>query len=95
MPRYYFRIPQGGFSGTSELEAEFTDENAAWAELANVGGDLLGSIARKLKPNGNWQIEILDEGKKPKYRISLFAETLDKKPLRLSDIDQPEPLVSE
>ncbi len=79
MPRYYFRIQQGEFSGASDLnEVECADENAAWAELAQVSGDLLGSIARKLKQNASWQIELLNEAKKPLFRVSLIAETLNK-----------------
>jgi hypothetical protein len=79
MPHYYFRIQRGEFSGAYDLdEVECADENAAWTELAKVSGDLLGSVARKLKQNARWQIELLNEAKKPLFRVSLIAETLNK-----------------
>jgi hypothetical protein len=79
MPRYYFRIQRGEFSGAYDLDAfECADENAAWAELAKVSGDLLGSVARKLKQNASWQIELLNEALEPLFRVSLIAETLNK-----------------
>jgi len=37
---------------------------------------LVGSITRKLNQNTDWQMEILDESKKPVFRISVVAETL-------------------
>ena len=49
MARYYLRIQQGQFSGVSDLGPDFSDDRAAWEELANVGSDLLVGIARKLK----------------------------------------------
>jgi hypothetical protein len=76
MARYYFRIQQGAFSGVSERGTELSDDHAAWGELARVAGNLLGSIARKLQQNNNWQIELLDEARKPKFRINLVGETV-------------------
>jgi hypothetical protein len=38
---------------------------------------MVGSIARKLKQNAEWQMELLDESKKSVFRISLVAETFD------------------
>ena len=78
MPHYRFRIQQRDPSGTSELGTDFSDDNAALEELAKVSGDLIGSIARHLAQNESWQIELLDEASKPKFRISLAADTLDK-----------------
>jgi uncharacterized protein DUF6894 len=78
VPRYHFRIQQGEFSGAPDLGTEFADDNAAWAELAKVSGDLLGSVARKLKQNASWRIELLDDARKPVFRVSLTAETLDR-----------------
>jgi hypothetical protein len=37
---------------------------------------LLGSISRSLKQNAEWQMELLDEGKKPVFRIRLVAESV-------------------
>ena len=49
--------------------------DVAWAEMTKVCGDLVGSIARSLKQNGKWEVELLDESKTPTIR--LVAETLD------------------
>lgn len=77
MPRFYFRILSGGFSGASDSTFDVEDRGAAWAEMTNVCSDLVGSISRNLKQNTEWQMELLDESKKPLFRIRLVAETLD------------------
>jgi hypothetical protein len=45
--------------------------------MTSVCGDLVGSISRNLKQNAEWQMELLDESKKPLFRIHLVAETPD------------------
>jgi hypothetical protein len=77
MPRFYFRIRSGGFSGASDSAFDIEDREAAWAEMTKVCSDLVGSISRNLKQNTEWQMELLDESKKPVFRIHLVAETLD------------------
>jgi len=72
MPLFFFRIPNAG-----DCAAEFADRDAAWKELTGVCGDMVGGISRKLKENGEWQMELLDASKKPVFRIRLVAETLD------------------
>jgi hypothetical protein len=37
---------------------------------------MIGDVSRKLVENAKWQIELLDEGRKPVFRIRLIAETL-------------------
>ena len=76
MSQYFFRISHGRYSGASDQGSEFESREAAWAEMTKVCGDLLGSISRKLKQNGEWHMELLDEAKKPLFRIRLLAETL-------------------
>lgn len=44
--------------------------------MTKVCGNLLGGISRSLKQNGEWQMELLDEARKPVFRIRLVAETL-------------------
>ena len=39
--------------------------------------DLVGGIARKLKQRSEWRLELLDESRKPVFRIRVVAETLD------------------
>jgi hypothetical protein len=77
VPLYYFRIRNGQFSGASSHGTELADRDAAWAEMTSVCGDLVGSISRNLKQNAEWHMELLDESKKPIFRIRLVAETLD------------------
>ena len=78
MPLYYFRIQSGTFSGVSDVGSIFPDDDAAWTELTKISADLLRSISRKMKPNTSWEIELLDETKKPVFRIALIAETQNK-----------------
>ncbi|MDB5611663.1 MAG: hypothetical protein JWP25_8563 [Bradyrhizobium sp.] len=77
MPLYFFCIRNGSYSGASDHGTELPDHDAAWKELTSVCGDLAGSISRKLKENSEWQMELLDEARKPVFRIRLIAETLD------------------
>lgn len=76
MPLYYFRIQSGQFSGADGQGTEFADDDAAWEELTRVCSDLIGDISRKLKQNADWEMEMLDEAKKPLFRIRLVAETV-------------------
>ncbi|WP_370870803.1 hypothetical protein [Bradyrhizobium sp.] len=72
-----FSFPSPRYAGCSDCGAEFADRDAAWKELTGVCGDMVGGISRKLKENGEWQMELLDPSKKPVFRIRLVAETLD------------------
>lgn len=76
MPQYFFRIRNGRYSGMSNNGIEASDSGAAWREMTRVCGDLVGSIARRLKSNSEWQMEMLDEAQKPLFRIRLVAETM-------------------
>ena len=62
--------------------------NAAWVEMTRVCGDLAGGIARKLKPQTEWRMELLDESRKPVFRIRVVAETLDQ-PAMAREIREP------
>jgi hypothetical protein len=77
LPLFYIRIRDGRYSGASDHGFELADKAAAWAEMTGVCGDLVGGISRKLEPNAEWQMELLDDCRKPMFRISLIAETLD------------------
>ena len=76
MPLYFFRISSGRYAGASDQGSEFESREAAWAEMTKVCGNLLGSISRTLKQNSEWQMELLDETKKPVFRIKLVAESI-------------------
>jgi hypothetical protein len=76
MPRYYFRVTHGRYSGPQEQTFEASDDTAAWRELTTFCRDLIGDACRELKENSKWQIELLDETKKPLFRIFLAGESL-------------------
>ena len=75
MSLYYFRISHGRYSGAADLGSEFESREAAWAEMTKVCANLVGGISRSLKQNAEWHMELLDETKKPVFRIRLIAET--------------------
>jgi hypothetical protein len=77
MAQFYFRIRDGRFGGPAHHAIVLADRDAAWNELALVSKDLVGSIAREIKQNAEWQIELLDESERPVFRIRLIAETFD------------------
>jgi len=76
MPLYFFRISHGRYSGASDQGSEFESHEAAWIEMTRICADLVGGIARGLKQNADWQMELLDEARKPVFRIRLVAESL-------------------
>ena len=75
MALYFFRISHGRYSGASDQGSEFESREAAWTEMTRICGDLLGGISRSLKQSAEWHMELLDEAKKPAFRIRLVAET--------------------
>ena len=77
MPLYFFRIKNGRYSGCSDQGTECADRAAAWKELTSVCADMARGISRKLAENSEWQLEMLDEKKRPVFRISITAESLD------------------
>ncbi|SDT52790.1 DUF6894 family protein [Bradyrhizobium canariense] len=77
MSLYYFRISHGRYSGAADLGSEFESRDDAWAEMTKVCANLVSGISRSLKQNAQWQMELLDEAKKPVFRIRLTAESLD------------------
>jgi hypothetical protein len=76
MPRYYFRIAHGRSSGASDIAFNLPDDAAAWHEMTKVCGDLVGGVCWRLDQGSDWQLELLDEAKKPLFRIRLVAESL-------------------
>ena len=77
MPIFFFSVQDGEHSGVTNEGAEFADRNAAWKEMTGVCGDMVAGVSRKLIENAEWQMELLDESRKPVFRIRLVAETLD------------------
>jgi hypothetical protein len=76
MSQYFFRINHGRYSGASDQGSEFESRDAAWAEMTKVCANLVSGISRNLKQNSEWQMDLLDETRKPVFRIRLVAETL-------------------
>jgi hypothetical protein len=77
MPLYFFRIRNGRYSGASERGTECVDRDAAWRALTSTCADMAAGISRKLRQNSEWQMELLDEQKRPVFRIRIVAESLD------------------
>ncbi|WP_407148062.1 DUF6894 family protein [Bradyrhizobium sp. ORS 86] len=77
MAQYFFRISHGEYAGASDQATEFENRDMAWAEMTKVCSNFLGSISRNLKQNSEWHMELLDEGRKPVFRIRLVAESVD------------------
>ena len=75
MSLYFFRISHGRYSGASKQGSEFDTREAAWSEMTKVCAGLLGGISRSLKPNAEWHMELLDDSRKPVFRIRLVAES--------------------
>ena len=76
MSLYFFRISHGRYSGASDQGTEFASREDAWAEMTKVCANLVGGISRSLKQNAEWHMELLDEAKKPVFRIRLVGETI-------------------
>jgi uncharacterized protein DUF6894 len=76
MSQYFFRVSHGHYAGASEHGSEFDSREAAWAEMTKVCSNLLGGVARSLKQNSDWHMELLDESRNPVFRIRLVAESL-------------------
>ena len=77
MSLYFFRLSHDKISGVADCPFEALDRDAAWEEMTKVSSDLVAGICRKLKPESDWRMELLDESGKPRFRIRLVAETLD------------------
>lgn len=75
VPLYKFRTFDGQ-SVTSGAAICFTGPDAAWAEMVKVCADLVGGIARNLRENSDWHLELLDDADKPCFRINLTAKSL-------------------
>ena len=76
MPTFFFSVRHGEDACVANDGAEFADHNAAWKEMTGVCGDMIADVSRKLSENAQWQMELLDESRKPVFRICLVAETL-------------------
>ena len=77
MSHYFFRLSHDRFSGVADCPIEALDHDAAWAEITKASSNLVAGICRKLKPQSDWRMELLDELGKPRFRIRLVAEELD------------------
>jgi hypothetical protein len=46
-------------------------------ESSPACGDLVGCVARNLKENAEWQMELLDQSSRPIFRVRMVAEKPD------------------
>jgi hypothetical protein len=76
MPLFFFSVRNGEYAGICGEGAEFPNRDSAWKEMTRVCADMVGGISRRLGENAEWQMELLDESRKPVFRIRLVAETL-------------------
>ena len=89
VPLFYFRICTGSYSGTSGEGFDLADREAAWVEMTRVCGELVAGIARKLKQQSEWRMELLDESQKPVFRIRVMAETVDQPAVASDAVNHP------
>ena len=75
MSQYFFQISHGNLAGVSESSFDLADRGAAWAEMTKVCGGMVASLCQNLKPQSDWQMDLLDASRKPVFRIRLVAET--------------------
>jgi len=77
MALYFFRIQNGSYSGCSDQGSEFSDRDAAWRQMTSVCAGMAAGISRKLQENSEWNMELLDEAKRPIFRIRIVSESFD------------------
>ncbi|WP_456631945.1 DUF6894 family protein [Bradyrhizobium sp. URHC0002] len=70
-------ITNGELSSAAEHGIELSDRDSAWKELTRICGGLVGSLSRNMKQGAEWQIELLDEFRKPLLRMRLVSEALE------------------
>ena len=75
MQQYFFRIGHACYAGVSDGGFEFVSRDAVWQEMTRICSDLLRGVSRNLKQDAEWQMELLDEARKPVFRIRLVAES--------------------
>ena len=75
MPLFFFRTQSGERRGASD-PCELAGSDEAWQELTKVCGDLVAEGCRKLEPNSEWSMELVDASDAPLFRIRLVAEKL-------------------
>lgn len=76
MSQYFFRISSGRYSGAADHPYEFASRESAWSEMTAVCADLVAGILRELQRDAEWRMELLDEAKRPIFRIRLVAESV-------------------
>jgi hypothetical protein len=75
MQRYSFRVTRGRHL-RQDISSDLPDNQAAKREAVAIFSDLARSFAHDLDVNPEWQIEVTDEFRKPIFRLTLLAESL-------------------
>lgn len=74
---WFFRIKRGEIDQNVWAEAIGVNSlDSAWDELKQVGAELLPDAMRRLGPDDQWSIEVLDDHKRPAFRIRVICEML-------------------
>ena len=76
MPIFFFNVRQGEEAGYSSEGVEFADHGAAWKRNDRRLRRPDRRHFPKTSENAEWQMELLDESRKPVVRIRLIAQTL-------------------
>lgn len=76
MSQYFFRISHGNLAGVSDSTFDLDNRDVAWTKMTTVCGEMVASLCHNLKPKSDWKMELLDETRKPVFRIQLVAEAL-------------------
>jgi hypothetical protein len=70
MPRYTFTIN----GDEAPTEADLHDDHAAWIEAVHVAGEMLRDMDGKPPGNGDWQINVTNEGGGPIGTVRIQAQ---------------------
>lgn len=76
MPDFRFQISNHETSPISSGRVDLPDEAAARSEAAAMLADFARNIASDLPRSPKWQLDVLDEGQKTIFRITVRAELL-------------------
>ena len=77
MPTFFFRLRRDQYPNSADYGSDMPSRDAAWKELTCVCGDLVRDACRALELNSAWEIELIDEGKRPIFGISVFGEAFE------------------
>ena len=72
MPRYFFHVIHES-TQTDHDGTELPDEHAAWKEATVTAGQILQNLDGKLRPGGEWRMEVADEFQNTLFVLHISA----------------------